>query len=334
MKIFYATNINNKHPYTQSIKKCFCDLGHEVITFENTDISRYIGAQDEQIKQLNDDFVRECEAAQPDMLFMFKGEKITYASLAKIKKTIRPIMATWWVDDPFCTLSADFNMRPYENVLDSLLLWDYFFIYETFSLTRLKRLGVNAHYLPNATDTDFFFPEKDIISASYKSDISFIGTPFRERAKMVKVLKDNNPKADITLWGGNWQDVYFKNLVKKNRVSLEEVRQIYVCSQINLNSHFYNGTTGANVRTFDIPACRGFMLTDAMSDIINNLFVEGEEVITYKNYKDLSDKVSYFMENKDERDEIIDNAYNATINKHLYKYRIAEIMSTIGAGNG
>lgn len=330
MRIFYATNINNKHPYTKSIQKCFSDLGHEVITFENTDISSYTGTYEEQTNKLNADFVRECENAKPDMLFMFKGEMITKDSLAKIKNTVRPIMATWWVDDPFSTLNADFKMTPYQNVLASLLLWDYFFIYETYSLQRLKRLGVNAHYLPNATDTDFFFPEKNINYDTYKSDISFIGTPFRERAKMVKILKENNSNSSITLWGGNWQDSYFKKLVKKDVVVLEEIRAIYASSYINLNSHFFHGTTGANVRTFDIPACRGFMLSDTMDDITNGLYTEGEEVITYKNYKDLSDKVTYFMKNKSERKEIINNAYFATINKHLYSHRIAEIISIIG----
>lgn len=336
MRIFYVTNLANKHPYLFSIGKWLKKYGHEVECFEFYHFEanqKYSDPLIPRINQMNIDFVEQCMKFKPDMLLVFKGDTIFAESLKLIKRKIRPIMATWWVDDPFCYWDGACNIRPYEHTLKSLFLWDHFFIFETYSLKRLKRIGVKkAYYLPNATDSDYFYKIHKVNKEDkiyYGSDLSFIGTPCRQRGAMIKALRNYN---NIKLWavpGMPWKDEYFKKYQIKNDLKFNEIRKIHNYTKINLNNHFFVNTTGANLRTFDIPACGGFLLTDRMSDITDNLYKEGQEVIVYDSLDDLRKKVDYYLKNEKERKEIAENARQTTLKKHLYEHRVKELLEVV-----
>jgi len=293
------------------------------------DSPRYQNPLIPPIHQMNNDFVVQCLRFKPDVLLVFKGDTIFKDSLTIIKRKIRPLMATWWVDDPFMHWDGGGNIRPFTNTLASLYLWDYFFIYETYTLQRLKRIGVkNPYYLPNATDTDYFHTLRKNDAKDkyyYGADISFIGTPDRLRAEMIRAL--NNQQ--IKLWGPPWRDSYYQEKHVKSNLNAKEVCKVYHYTKINLNRHFMVNVTGANVRTFDIPACEGFLLTDDMADITNILYEKDREVVTYKNMRDLQNKVKYFLKHDRERKDIAKNARKKTIAKHLYKHRVKELLEII-----
>ncbi|MCP4150193.1 MAG: glycosyltransferase family 1 protein, partial [bacterium] len=139
---------------------------------------------------------------------------------------------------------------------------------------------------------------------------------------------------DLKLWGdlGYWKDPNFKKLTKKNFVEVPEINKIYNLSKINLNYHLTITVRGTNLRTFDIPASGAFLLTDYCSDIVDRLFEEGTEVITYKDFKEMKDKAGYYLQNEKERLEIAGNARQKVLKKHLYKHRIAELLDIIKAG--
>ncbi|MCP4156979.1 MAG: hypothetical protein GY757_55215, partial [bacterium] len=193
MRIFHVTHLKNKHPYLKSIIKWLKYYGHEVETFDYADLDSYRHKDTDTPAevQLNKGFVEKCLKYKPDVLFVFKGNTIFKESLEIIKKQVRPLMITLWVDDPFANWDDAFQIKPYTNNLQSLLLWDYFFIYDSYFIDRLKKLGVkNPYYLPNATDEDYFY-KMDLQTISpedkdyYRSEISFIGRPSRKRAYMI-----------------------------------------------------------------------------------------------------------------------------------------------------
>lgn len=332
MKIFYVSNLANKHSYTRSIEKEFRAAGNQVQSFEMygfEDNSKYLDPNVSAIEQMNKDLVRSCLSWKPDMVFVFKGDTVLKKTLQVIKEKTRPIMATWWVDDPFCHWDGARNIRSFTNSVESLDIWDHFFIFDTYFLPRLKRLGVNnPYYLPNATDNDEFFPVTEVKEeehAYYGSELSFMGTPDRLRAEMLRAVKDYQ----IKLWGVPWTSEEFAAFHVKDGISNDEARKVYYYTQINLNCHFLVNVNGANVRTFDIPACKGFLLTDDRSDITERLFRKGDEVVTYSDLSDLKNKCEYFLKHSDERSAIAENAYKKIIAKHLYKHRIEEILKVI-----
>lgn len=326
MRIFHATLLKNKHPYLQNIVNWLKRYGNEVETFDFMEIE---DGDTFNIIQLNLNFVEKCLNFKPDLLLVFKGDTIFKESLELIKKKIRPIMTTWWVDDPFCKWNDAYLMTPYENSLKSLFIWDYFFIYDTYFLARLKRIGIkNPYYLPNATDDEFFFkieePKKDDIEY-YGSDLSFVGTPSRLRAQMIKSVSNSN----IKIWGVPWYSPFFKSLQTKINIDIDEIRKIHNYTKINLNCHLPGNVNGANVRTFDIPACGGFILSDRCSDIVDHLYKENEEVILYNDFDDMKEKVKYYLKHEKEREQIAANAMRKTLKQHLYKHRVAELLQVI-----
>ncbi len=333
MRIFHVTHLKNKHPYLNSIIKWLRFYGHEVETFDFLEKEKYRKPIVPVEVGLNTDFVEKCLAYNPDVLFVFKGDTIFKESLEIIKKKIRPLMVTLWVDDPFARWDDAFNITPIKHSLQSLLLWDYFFIYDSYFIDRLRKLGVkNPIYLPNATDDEFFYKmetvsqvDKDYFSAA----LSFVGMPSRLRARMIKTFDGY----DFRLWGGlgRWRDTYYKNLIKKDHLCVEEIKTVYNLTDINLNCHFPCTVRGANVRTFDIPVCGGFLLTDHCADIIDTLFEENSEVVTYSGFEDMKKKADYFLKHEKERKEIGENALKKVMKMHLYKHRIAEFLDVIKA---
>jgi len=326
MRIFHVTLLKNKHPYLQSIVNWLKKYGNKVETFDFMEMDN---ASSFNIIQLNLNFVEKCLKFKPDLLLVFKGDTIFKESLEIIKKKIRPIMAVWWVDDPFCKWDNAYFMTPYGNSLRSLFVWDYFFIYDTYFLTRLKKIGVNnPYYLPNATNDEFFYkikdPQKDDIKY-YGSDLSFVGTPSRLRAQMIRNLSDFN----IKIWGIPWFDPFFKSLQVKINLDIDEVRKIHNYTKINLNCHLPGNVNGANVRTFDIPACGSFLLVDKCSDITNYLYKENEEVVVYNDFEDMVKKIKYYLKHDNEREQIEANAMRRTLKQHLYKHRVAELLQVI-----
>lgn len=334
MRIFHVTHLKNKHPYLDSIVKWLRHYGHEVEGFDFIDLSRYTGSNEPVEVQMNRDLVEKCLAYKPDMLFVFKGHTIFRESLETIKKKIRPLMAVLWVDDPFAHWDDAFNIFPFKNSLQSLLLWDYFFVYDSYFIDRLEKLGVkNPYYLPNATDDQYFFKMETIEPGDrefYGADISFVGRPSRNRARMIKTFEGYN----IRLWGGlgQWFDPYYKNLIKKEFVQVDEIRKVFNLTALNLNIHFPITVRGTNVRTFDIPACGGFLLTDHCKDITEKLFTADQEVVTYKDFKEMKQKADYYLAHEKERKEIAENARKKVLKKHLYKHRVAEFLDVIKAG--
>lgn len=323
------------HPYTQEFGKWLSYFGHEVKNFESmrfeTD-SKYSDPIIPKIYQMNKEFIRVCQEFKPDLVLVFKGIYLLRESLELVKKTVRPIMATWWVDDPFTIWKCDYTTQPFEHVAKSLHVWDHFFIMDSYFIPRLKRIGVkNPYWLPMATDMQYFAVLKKRNAedeAFYGGDISFVGTPTRLRAAMVRELRDFG----IKLWGIPWRDPVFQKLQVKTNLKLAEIKKIYNYTKINVNNHCLVNVNGANVRVFDIPACEGFLLTDRMEDIVTRLFVEGKEVVTYTDFQDMRNKVKYYLKNEKERCEIAANARQKVLKKHLYKHRVEEILSVLRMG--
>ena len=82
-------------------------------------------------------------------------------------------------------------------------------------------------------------------------------------------------------------------------------------------------------RNFEVPGCRGFLLTDS-TDELKNYYEDGKEIIIFKDVKDLISKTKYYLEHEKEREQIAQAGYNRTIKEHTYEKRFEEIFKVIG----
>jgi len=81
-------------------------------------------------------------------------------------------------------------------------------------------------------------------------------------------------------------------------------------------------------RTFEIPACGGFLLTGD-ADNLRDYYIDGKEIVIFENKNDLAEKCKYYLEHDAERQQIAEMGYQRTIKEHTYAHRFREIFKAL-----
>jgi O-antigen biosynthesis protein len=83
-----------------------------------------------------------------------------------------------------------------------------------------------------------------------------------------------------------------------------------------------------NMRVFETMATGSFLLTNWVPTL-HDLFVPGEDLVTYTNYDEMIKKAHYYLEHEDERIKIAESGYNKVIKYHTYKKRIETVLDIV-----
>lgn len=202
--------------------------------------------------------------------------------------------------------------------------------------------GYKIHTIPLAADK---ITLKDDFKDKFKADISFIGTYLaQKRDYFNEYVFPLKKKYDLKLYGQDWtildrslgfvQKVgqYFNfpviKSIRKPKLQLEDEGSIYASSTISINVHEdYQREFGGdcNERTFKIPFCGGFEITDDVA-CIQKYFKVGEEIIVAENKQDWFDKINYYIKNPEKRMDIIHKGKLRVGKEHTYHNRVNKIL--------
>ena len=205
-----------------------------------------------------------------------------------------------------------------------------------------KNTGYKYYTIPLAADRIVL---KEKIDEKFKADISFIGTYLPQKRdffrKHVFPLKKKYNLAiygqdwgilDRTMgWvqrGGQYFNIPYLRSFKKPKLKLEDEAKIYKSSLISINIHEdYQVQYGSdcNERTFKIPFCGGFEITDNVA-CIKKYFKDDEEIIIAKDEKDWYEKIKYYIENPEKRGKIIKAGKERVLKEHTYHHRVSQII--------
>jgi len=179
----------------------------------------------------------------------------------------------------------------------------------------------------------------------FKADISFVGTYLPQKRQFLKeqvfTLKK---KYNLRLYGQDWSfwdrmcgwvqkgGQYFNlpglRSLRKPKLKFQDEAKIYKSSLISINVHEdfqrkYGGDF--NERTFKIPLCGGFEITDDVA-CIRKYFKDGEEIVIAKDKDDWFDKIEYFFRYPEKRIPIIEAGKKKVLEKHTYHNRVEQIV--------
>lgn len=102
-------------------------------------------------------------------------------------------------------------------------------------LADLYRLnGVNAHYVAQATDPDFFHPGRDTGGARF--DVTFVGN-LATRAGRPIVHQAIDMGFNVKVWGGGWKKVVPPENYGGPRLDADDLACVYARSNVVLNCH-------------------------------------------------------------------------------------------------
>jgi hypothetical protein len=106
-----------------------------------------------------------------------------------------------------------------------------------------------------------------------------------------------------------------------------ELTRIYNASRINIDIGRFYQKDIVPMRIFDILACGGFVIAE-QNAALDELFVTGEELESYRTIEELLDKVSYYQTHPDQAKAIGQRGRLKVIARHSIEQRLREMFAT------
>lgn len=226
--------------------------------------------QDKSRKIYNAYILKRFYTIKPQMVFIMNGDILEASTLDAFRKTAK--VGLWLFD----------TRKKLPTTIDHVDHVDAMFCYEQTDVDWYMEQGKKAYFLPQACDTDTYFPlnlEKDI-------DILFVGNLYTspKRMKTMQAIVNHFKDRTIQVYGlyKPWYKGFFKwlfreyrNIYKNTTVAPYKVNQLYNRARIVLNIHQEQQVSGSNPRTFEIIGSGAWQICDA-NPYIESLFSENE----------------------------------------------------------
>jgi spore maturation protein CgeB len=107
-----------------------------------------------------------------------------------------------------------------------------------------------------------------------------------------------------------------------------EINKIYSASTINIDINRLYQADMVNMRVFDIMACGGFVIAEHSEDL-KELFEIDDEVVTFRTFGELLEKVDYYLSNTDKAREISYRGMTAVRERHTIQNRVKHMLSIV-----
>jgi len=281
-----AWSINNPHwiinqAYQVPLRKIF----KKVINFDPQEETYTHGK-----RIMNERFLSLLRKEKPDYIHLFLvWDEFYPETLVAIKEILPNVKVTNWNGDD--DIKFENYTVPYSAAIDYQLISQLQFTkkYDAYGLPWYDLLGA---------DTNKFRP----LHLSKKYDVVFVGTPKGDRLKYMRFLLKN--KVNFTLAGAGWdaypefKEHYIGKVPDEEFIRLINQTKISLCFSQNFFS-----SPHVLERSLAINACNTFALTEYVEGYFPK-FSEGKDIVTFKNEKELLEKITYYLQNEKERERI------------------------------
>ena len=259
-----------------------------------------------------------------DYIIIFKGLQFDYKFLNKCKNLN---LNTKWIniytDNPFNLKSKSCSNY---NILESIKFYDYFCV--SFYKTLNKRLhnlkAKKIIFLPFGYD-QLLHGKKKLKKEIKNNNINFVGAYDSHREKIL-----NNLNYKINVYGPGWKKSGYNNKnIKYNSkiITGNHLKKIISNDALSLNILREQDKNSHNMRTFEIPAMGGLLLTNRTKEQIS-FFRENKDCFMYKDTQELKKKIKFIINNKKRADKVRKNGFFKS-KKHSYENRLKYLLSII-----
>lgn len=273
----------------------------------------------------NKKLIEVCNKFKPEILFVIKGKAILKSTLVTVKDKTNCILTHFNADDHFNLYSTSRNMLNSLPVYDIVFTWSHALFESLY-----KAGGRKVEFLPFGYDEVLHNYEgsPDDIN-HFGHDIVFVGDWDKKRENMLSVLAD----LDLGIWGPRWnrasrKSPSYKCIIGTREVDAKMTAKIYRASKICLNLMRPQNHTSHNMRSFEIPALGGFMLTDRTDEHLS-IFEEGNEIACFEGVGELRDQVIKYLSANTVRKEMTIRAREKVRINHSYTERAKTIIDIV-----
>lgn len=281
------------------------------------------------IDELTLDDVKEF---RPDMIFGYDYSFLMDENCTKIiEQSGCKDLVFYFADEPHTKFALGDKSELYgklKKLNPKVFIWDKDFLDEFEGST----------YLPLAVNPKKYATK----SYDYQYDITFVGRPLSDNRQEIlcELIKTFKNKLSIFSYEKYFlqsvEEIREKNLLDEADLEIyskcwrgfveseEELAQIYSSSKINLNINL-QGKSSINYRVFEVLASGGFLLTDEREDL-EQYFEISKHFETYKDTKDLIDKIDFYLKNINIAQKIAQLGKFEVVSNHTFSARARMIL--------
>jgi spore maturation protein CgeB len=269
--------------------------------------------------------IATCERVRPEVLLTVKGNFISAATLRRVAR----------LDIATVNYFPDYYLSDIPT--DALAAYSHVITTKSFQLDHLRReLGPDrAHFVHHGYMPLLHRPHR-APGAPYSADIVYVGNASAYKARMLTPLVEALPDAIIRIFGGNWQPYASTALgraVVGRRLTPDYMADAISHARVTVALHM--GKTSSSVwqdlvstRTFEIPACGGFML-HIDNDEVRSLFDVSSEIDVFASADELISKTRYYLDHPVEREAIAARGYARAVPAYSYSARASEVAAIV-----
>lgn len=272
------------------------------------------------LRKFNEAVVQVGSEFAPEFVLSIKGEAILPRVVDQFSQTLGATTALWYPDDP-----------RYFNSLSKIIAPAYDFVFTSSPrfVQEYRDVGVrNAEYLPFGCDPSVHRAVRisDQELQGLATDICFVGTFSRRRARMIKALE--RARFRVNVWGPYWR--YFRNGGNFRGPALgHSIARIFNAAKIVLNVHDETDIDfKPNMRTFEATGCRSLLLSDRAFGL-ERFFTSNEELVCYSDETELVKLAAHYLDSPAERTLIAEKGQRRAYRDHTYDQRLEEMMKIV-----
>lgn len=287
------------------------------------------------IRKMDKIFVQQVKDFRPTVVLIFKGMEISKWSLEKVK-AMGVKLVNFNFDHPFHHFSKGTGNR---FVKEAIPYYDLHVSYSSLIAAELKtKYAVNTAWIPFGFHlTDEQYAEVLAENRPEIKRVCFVGNPDSLRIDILKRLLTDGLAVD--LYGFGWE----KHLVPHDRLTVHYPRKPgafwtdpvefwKVLRQYRVQLNFFrpHNEGSHNLRTFEVPAVGGILLTPA-SEEQEKFFTAGQEIFFYTDYGSLVSQCLWLMDRETEWiGSVRDRARAKSLaGEYSYKRRTADLVRLI-----
>jgi hypothetical protein len=304
MKILYASGLS---PNDSSLYRLWAleRLGHEVIPFNaygyesSNALVRKLAhrlAVGPGVDRLNRDLIQIAEREKPDLLWTDKLLWMRAQTLDRMR-AMGIATVSYMIDNPFGT-RQDPGWRLY---MKDIPHYDLHVVQRDKNILDYTSRGArNVIKIQTAYEpTLHFAPPAGWSDADRDREVSFIGTPYDDRAQtLTRLSREYAFPVSISgsprLWASALGPEAYQSLFREGELYQQQYREAIWRSRINLSFLTHSNQDEFVHKSFEIAGCGGFLLAERSAGHMQR-FKEDEEAVFFTGFDELVQKIRRYL---------------------------------------
>lgn len=290
---------------------------------------------EEAVAGFNREWLQKICACRPDVAWLEWPKLLRGETVAAARKRL-----------PHCQFVAFFDDNPFGARTDEEWQWriffeaipeyDLHFVKRPCDIAELQQRGARrAELFMHGYFEPLFHPADAAGMPSneggHNYDVTFVGTALDHRVPFIHQLMARE-RLPLIVFGHRWHRTLFYHFHRPHfrpAVLGKAYADVLRRSRVNLAFVSSSNRDEYTMRTFEIPACGGFMLAER-TPAHQELFGEGEEVEFFSSVEECADKARFYIKNDAARQRVAQAGYDRCVEEdYSLKRRLRDALALI-----